>query len=431
MKKLLTLTISITIIVLLVYTLGNTSPTNKIQTKSKEVIVNQISKDKKSQSSNSTEKASSHTIIEHSNNIPNNPTVFNTENTQDTNNLDSSIDELNPPINLDNKNIEHKKSNNSKSKIIEIKTNDGSSKQITIINRKMTDAEKEKILEKAQKIDTKKLYFGEIEVSHNDLKAVGSDRKNPDGTLYISHDLSMGNTPVLDQGEYGSCVTFASTVALNAKMNAGDFISQQCLLELGVHINDTKKCETDENLADPDTGKVDCSGWEGFMNTSTVLSRINKYGVVDKKQCMHNYANSKYSLSNNEYLTLSNYLWANMVKYKKLSDGNVAQVKAAINNKHRVVIGVLLHEDYSAGVPINNKPYGLWELQKSANETAYEILYKDKLAGGHALLITGYDDELKLIKVRNSWGSNIGDSGEFYMSYNYYNLLNIDAYEVL
>ena len=41
--------------------------------------------------------------------------------------------------------------------------------------------------------------------------------------------LDMGNVPVLDQGGYGSCVTFANTAALDAALNQGDYISQVCL----------------------------------------------------------------------------------------------------------------------------------------------------------------------------------------------------------
>ena len=50
-------------------------------------------------------------------------------------------------------------------------------------------------------------------------------------------DLGMANVPVLDQGAYGTCVTFSSTAALDAILAQGDFVSQQCSLELDYGLN--------------------------------------------------------------------------------------------------------------------------------------------------------------------------------------------------
>ena len=40
--------------------------------------------------------------------------------------------------------------------------------------------------------------------------------------------------------------------------------------------------------------------------------------------------------------------------------------------------------------------------------------------GGHEVLVYGYDDAAKVLKVRNSWGSNWGQSGNFTLPYNYF-----------
>ncbi|KPL23431.1 MAG: hypothetical protein AMJ75_06080 [Phycisphaerae bacterium SM1_79] len=39
--------------------------------------------------------------------------------------------------------------------------------------------------------------------------------------------------------------------------------------------------------------------------------------------------------------------------------------------------------------------------------------------GGHALLVVGYDDKTQLFKFQNSWGSNWGDKGYGYLTYEY------------
>jgi C1A family cysteine protease len=44
----------------------------------------------------------------------------------------------------------------------------------------------------------------------------------------------------------------------------------------------------------------------------------------------------------------------------------------------------------------------------------------ENLLGGHAVLITGYDQSSKVFKCRNSWGANWGQSGSFTIPYAYF-----------
>ena len=54
-------------------------------------------------------------------------------------------------------------------------------------------------------------------------------------------DLGMNETPVLDQGNHGSCATFAVTGALDAIAYQDDHISQLCLLQLGQYLSENSK----------------------------------------------------------------------------------------------------------------------------------------------------------------------------------------------
>ncbi len=47
---------------------------------------------------------------------------------------------------------------------------------------------------------------------------------------------------------------------------------------------------------------------------------------------------------------------------------------------------------------------------------------KDTFEGGHAVLAVGYDNEKRVIIIRNSWGSDWADGGYFYMPYEYLKL---------
>jgi C1A family cysteine protease len=46
-------------------------------------------------------------------------------------------------------------------------------------------------------------------------------------------------------------------------------------------------------------------------------------------------------------------------------------------------------------------------------------LASDQVEGGHAIACVGYDDFKKVFIIRNSWGTNVGDKGYYYMPYSY------------
>lgn len=48
----------------------------------------------------------------------------------------------------------------------------------------------------------------------------------------------------------------------------------------------------------------------------------------------------------------------------------------------------------------------------------YPNVTKEKLLGGHAVLLVGYDKKSEMYITRNSWGSGWGDKGYFYMPFN-------------
>jgi len=49
----------------------------------------------------------------------------------------------------------------------------------------------------------------------------------------------------------------------------------------------------------------------------------------------------------------------------------------------------------------------------------------EKLLGGHAVLVVGYDDTAKRFVVRNSWGAGWAMGGYFTIPYDYYTDSNL------
>lgn len=227
-------------------------------------------------------------------------------------------------------------------------------------------------------------------------------------------DVGMENVPVLDQGKNNTCALFAISAWLNANKKAGDYLSQQCLLELGVYLSQTYG---------------DASGWDGISSGSVYLDRVNNYGAVKKSACPHQYADKTQIMDSDTYWNYSSGKWSQQLRWNSIQAKDVDAVRQALSEGKRVYIEVLLHKNYVPGFPINGHKEGLWALPTDANERENFIndIYNNTNTVGHALVVTAYSDKKGYFKVRNSWGPQYGDKGEFYMSYDFYRLMDYDA----
>ena len=219
--------------------------------------------------------------------------------------------------------------------------------------------------------------------------------------------------PVLDQGQYGTCVTFATTSAMEAALKWCDVISQQCTLEYlagkGINL------------------------WNGASYSSEIIEPLKEAGVVSNSKCPNAYPKS-YA-----------YLTADM--YKKLVDRNVSSiqylyypsisildVKNAIRNGHYVTLGIGLMNTGDAvsvqgyDVKVGGKKYsgGLWACKQGLSFTSYCGVPK----GGHEIVVYGFDDTQKLLKIRNSWSYKAGYMGDFYMTYEFFEAMVMDGTEI-
>jgi len=260
-------------------------------------------------------------------------------------------------------------------------------------------------------------------------------------------ELGMNGVPVLNQGAHGSCVIFAVTAAIDAILGKGDYVSQICQLSLGRYI---------ENY-----GHIP-SGWNGAFSRN-ILSELDLFGFISKEVEKTNgcaglteYPESGEDLYNEEPITefnkyserlLANKIsWSSIIDIFQASMDNVNEEEILLETKKvllagdRIAIGVILL-DYQNGV------IGAQGSYKSKNDSW--VLTPEMISNinnqqnyvGHALLITGYNDKATaidsegrshqgLLTLRNSWGNNIGDHGDFYMTYDYFKTLAIEAQRV-
>ena len=263
-------------------------------------------------------------------------------------------------------------------------------------------------------------------------------------------DIGMNDVPVLDQGQHGSCVTFAVTGGLDAVLGHSDYISQLCNLELGSYLENQ-----DSNYS---------SGWDGSWNY-IIFDQIQKYGIIsmehqrqgvcgsaeypindmgDKGQPISGDVFAQYGekiippLSTNILLDVGN-----AITPKAGMDEVLQNVKQALANGHRVVFGVLL--DVNGVLAYVNGASGSYKTQNDSwilTQRIKDDINKQNIDAGHDLIIIGYDDKATIkgpkgekhqgvLTLRNSLGEGAGNNGEYYMSYEYFKQLTLEVVEIL
>jgi len=260
-------------------------------------------------------------------------------------------------------------------------------------------------------------------------------------------ELGMGNVPVLDQGAHGTCATFAVTAAIDASINKGDYISQLCLLSLSEYLSHHAHFS---------------SMWDGAY-PNDVFNLISTFGLINKSN-EQNYGCAGYhsypqfltpnspEMSIDDYYQYSeaqdaqvNYIPSNYLNPAELLDKSLAIQNSLTTTKHalaqgeRVVIGIILIFDQHAGA------YGHFHQDDDTwmlTQDMVEKIRNDKIElAGHAMVITGYDDQAEVIDeqgvihqglftLRNSWGSKAGDAGNYYLTYDYFKSLTIDLTKI-
>ncbi|MDF1645639.1 MAG: C1 family peptidase [Legionellaceae bacterium] len=266
-------------------------------------------------------------------------------------------------------------------------------------------------------------------------------------TTKTNVQLGMGNVPVMNQGQHGTCATFAVTAAIDAALDAGDYISQLCVLQLGQHL---------ERFG------YNPSGWDGSLNP-LVLDQIRAFGFVNKTTehdigcgglTAYPAAGQKpeqdisladhYEIS--EPLSEREVSWTPLLDFYQVfrdkvdSQKTLNSVKQALRDHDRMTFGVLIFG-------LNKGAAGASGKYKQNNDTwllsasIIDDIKQQKNYGGHAMIITGFNDQATaidkdghlhkgLLTLRNSWGPNAGDQGNFYMSYDYFQVLAIEIQRI-
>jgi C1A family cysteine protease len=206
-----------------------------------------------------------------------------------------------------------------------------------------------------------------------------------------SVDLRNQDSPIEDQGNLGSCTSFASGAAFRfdlRKQGLSDFV----ISHLFEYYNSRKTKGKDDGATTRDSIKAIntygiCPETEWPYNISAFASKPPKRCYTDAKQ--------------DRALT-----------YQRVSQ-NLDQMKGCLASGLPFVIGISVYQSFESQDVAST---GIVPLPSQ-----YEAIL-----GGHALLCLGFNDSTQRFTVRNSWG-NWGDSGYIYLPYQYLEDRNLSS----
>ncbi len=204
-------------------------------------------------------------------------------------------------------------------------------------------------------------------------------------------DMTDRMPPVYDQGELGSCTANAINGIveyLNMKQHKEEWIPSR----LFVYYNER---EMEETISE-DAGAMIRDGIKS-INAQGVCKEIptwpydiNKFAEKPSKQA---YAEAMFHQS---------------IKYLRIAQ-NAADIETRLSQGYPITCGVLVYTSFmnaekTGVIPMPKKIFGF---------------VRERLLGGHAIMIVGYDSIKKVFICRNSWGDKWGNDGYFTIPYDY------------
>lgn len=93
--------------------------------------------------------------------------------------------------------------------------------------------------------------------------------------------------------------------------------------------------------------------------------------------------------------------------YARIEVGNLDVMKSCLAEGFPFVPGFSVYQSFESQQVAQT---GIMPMPDFDNES---------IVGGHAVMAMGYDDDKECFIIRNSWGSNWGDKGYFYMPYEF------------
>lgn len=233
-----------------------------------------------------------------------------------------------------------------------------------------------KYLLKVDKYDVRDLIFGS---------------NNSTVTLPPSADLRSGMSPIVDQGQLGSCTANAIVSGLREYLLLKNGSPLTRLSRLFLYWHERKI----EGTVDQDSGAYIRDGMKVLQKIGVPPEKDYPYNVDH----FTNIPNAKAEIDAAPF---------KISTYHRVT--NLQALKASIAGRYPVVVGISVYESFES------------EAVARSGKVPIPDTHKEQLLGGHAILAVGYDDNAGHVIMRNSWGTSWGDKGYCYLPYAYFTM---------
>lgn len=206
-----------------------------------------------------------------------------------------------------------------------------------------------------------------------------------------SVDLEDKMPAVYDQGQLGSCTANAIGAAVQFER-----MKQQCAnaeadnpSRLFIYYNERDM----ENTINEDSGAQIRDGIKSVAKLGVCWEKewpyeIRKFTIKPPHKCFEDALNNQ------------------AIQYARVEQ-TLTQMQQVLAQGHPIVMGFTVYDGF--------------ESEQVANTGALQMpTARERVIGGHAVLIVGYDNGSQRFKVRNSWGRDWGKRGYFTAPYEYY-----------
>lgn len=204
--------------------------------------------------------------------------------------------------------------------------------------------------------------------------------------LPASFSLESSLSSILDQGYIGSCVSNAFSLCVSTMTKNTINLSRLFLYALARILENTQ-IRNDSGM---------------YIRDGCIV--IQNYGVC--KESIYPYVLINYSLLPSLNAFKNSNLFTNFTYTAVNQDLNSLKQCLNVNNVP-IVFGFIVYSSFMTPAVAKT---GIVPMPNTTSE---------KIAGGHCMLLIGYDDANQWFICANSWGTSWGNKGICYLPYNY------------
>lgn len=200
-------------------------------------------------------------------------------------------------------------------------------------------------------------------------------------------DLKYRMPPVLDQGSLGTCVSNATSNCLRFHMKGTVFQPSRLYIHYNTIVNVEKEPARDAS--------------KDGISLDDVMTTVSEYKYCNERLWPYYWWRATTVPSQKAY--------KDSISRSRVTFSTVPQDLSALKEVLQSEPLIIAFDIYPSFQSFTTFMTGVVPMPRS-NETT-----KDS----HCVLLCGYDDEEKLFTIQNSWGKYAGDSGFYYMPYDY------------